>query len=587
MKTKKTITTLLASLMTCSLFAVNTLHVFAEGEGGEPPSSSNNGGTPPDKPEGDTSGPQMEGGQAPDGQPGEGGGGANTQSFDYTGSYTGSLTASGNEVESSNETITATESDQNATLSQNGGTLTIDSDTIEKSGDDDNGDNCNFYGLNSAVLSVGSGSLTKISNSSINATSTGSNAIFATDSATVYSYNNKITTSSDNSRGLDATYAGTIIADSMDISTQGNHSATVATDRGGGSVSLTNSTLSTAGSGSPLLYSTGDIEVDNVTGTSTGSQIVGMEGLNTMLIYNSQLSSTNNAISGSDPIKNGIIIYQSTSGDADTSTGEAATFNAVNSILSTTIDSGSMFYLTNTSANIVLSQTILTFDSDNVNLLQVEGNNSNSWGSEGSNGATVNFTGLNENLTGNISVDTISTANIYLLEATTYTGSTSITTNAVNTKATDAPITMNISSDSTWIVTQDSTVTNLNVEDGATIQDAQGRTVTIIANGETVVSGDSDYTITVTRTYGTSFETSSANELTTDYIDREEFDATYNVSTTFSTNGTTTQQTTEVNETTTDTTTTDQTSDNTLLYVGVGVVAVAIILGTFVLIKKK
>jgi hypothetical protein len=139
----------------------------------------------------------------------------------------------------------------------------------------------------------------------------------------VYANSDTISTTAGNSRGLDATYGGTIVANDMTISTQGDHCAAIATDRGGGDISVTNSTLSTAGSGSPLLYSTGDIEVDNVTGTASGSQIAGMEGLNTILIYNSTLESTITKATASDPIADGVIIYQSTSGDAESTTGEA------------------------------------------------------------------------------------------------------------------------------------------------------------------------------------------------------------------------------------------------------------------------
>ena len=209
-------------------------------------------------------------------------GGANTQSFDYTGSYTGALTADGEEVRSDGSSVSATESDQNALLAKGGGTLVVADATVSKSGDDTNGDNCNFYGLNSIALSVGKESLLKVSNSKLTATSEGSNGVFSTDSATTYVRDSSITTSAGNSRGLDATYGGTILADTLDISTQGDHSAGVATDRGGGNISLTNSTIKTAGSGSPLLYSTGDIELNNVTGSSSGSQIAGMEGLNTL-----------------------------------------------------------------------------------------------------------------------------------------------------------------------------------------------------------------------------------------------------------------------------------------------------------------
>lgn len=582
---KKITTSLLATLLTTSTM-MYTIPVYAENDT-EPP--SNESGTPPEKPDGDNGEvpekpegdsdnqpPEMGDGQAPQG------GGANTQTFDYSGSYSGTVTASGSEDSSSNETLEATSSDQNVALAQDGGTLTIDNDTLNKSGDDTNGDNCNFYGLNSISLTVGSDSLTKISNSQLNATSEGSNAIFATDNSKVYAYKDTIETSAGNSRGLDATYGGTILADSMTIGTSGEHSASVATDRGGGNVSITNSSLYTEGSGSPLLYSTGDIEADNVTGTASGSQIAGVEGLNNIYIYNSQLSSTNNAITGSDPIKNGVIIYQSTSGDADTSSSEKAKFETSNSILSTTIDSGSMFYVTNTEANIVLSSTLLSFDSDNVNLLQVEGNDSNSWGEAGSNGATVKFTGLSETLNGNITVDSISSADIYLLEKSSYTGATSITENKDSSESLDSNITMNVSSDSKWIVTSDSTVTNLNVEEGGKIVDEDGKTVTIKNNGKTIVEGTSDYTVTVTGTYGTSFTTDEDNALSTNFIDRTEFDSTYNLSTTFSTNKNETVSEEEVEVET------EQSDDNSVVYVIAGVVTVVVVGAiAYILLKKK
>ena len=589
---KKITTTLLATLLSTSIASMNTFNIYAENDN-QPPSSDS--GTPPEKPDGESSdgqtppdmpsGENGEGQTPPDGQGPQGGGGANTQTFDYSGSYSGTLTASGSENSSNGESLEATESDQNVALAQDGGTLTIDNDTLTKSGDDTNGDNCNFYGLNSIALTVGSDSLTKISNSTLNATSEGSNGIFATDNGTVYANNDTISTTAGNSRGLDATYGGTIIANQMTISTQGDHSASIATDRGGGNVSVTNSELSTAGSGSPLLYSTGDVEVDNVTGTATGSQIAGMEGLNKIYIYNSQLSSTNNAISGSDPIKNGVIIYQSTSGDADTSASEKARFEASNSILSTTIDSGSMFYVTNTDANVVLSSTLLSFDSDNVNLLQVEGNDSNGWGSAGSNGATLKFTGLSETLNGNITVDSISSADIYLLEQTTYTGATSITQNANSSTSADSNITMNISSDSKWVVTADSTVTNLNVEEGGKIVDADGKTVTIVNNGKTIVEGTSAYTVTVEGTYSTEFTTDEDNTLSTEYIDRSGFDSTYNLSTTFNTNST---EATPSATTTSSSTTTEETN-NTLVYVGAGIATIVIVgaIAYFFLKKKK
>ena len=502
-------------------------------------------GTPPAMPDGEApSGAPGDGnapsdGSAPDmpegGQPG-GGGGADTMTFDYSGSYSGTLTADGEEVTSDGETTDASETDQNAALAENGGTLTITNGTLTKSGDDTNGDNCNFYGLNSILLAVGEGSKAVVSDTSLSATSEGSNGIFATDSGTVYANNVTIDTTAGNSRGLDATYGGTIIGSDIDVTTQGDHCAAFATDRGGGNISVDGATLSTAGSGSPLIYSTGDIEVTNATGTSTGSQIAGMEGLNTILISNSDLTSTQIQATASDPVADGIIIYQSTSGDAESTTGEAATFQVVDSTLTSAIESGSMFYLTNTTADVLVQNTTLDFDSDAADLIYAAGNDANNWGTAGSNGATVSFTARDEEMSGDVVADTISSVDLYLLDNSTWTGAASIEENA-NGSTSEAPITVNVESGSTWVVTADSTVSTLNVEDGGKVVDADGKTVTIVANGETVVEGDSDLTVTVTGSYGTTVDASGAATAKTDdeKIDRSGFEETFGTGSTTTT----------------------------------------------------
>jgi len=522
----------------------------AEGSNSESIDVAENGEIPDgeaptgDMPEGGAPEGEMPEGGAPDGEAPSGdmpegggfGGGANTQTYDYEGDISGTLVADATEVTSESEEIESTTADVNVATAMNAGTLTIKNGTLTKSGDDDNGDNCNFYGINSIILSVNEGSTLYISDSDLSADSTGSNAMFATDSGTIYAYNDTITTTSDNSRGLDATYAGTIVADSMNITTNGDHCATIATDRGGGSISATNSTLSTAGSGSPLLYSTGDIEVDNVIGTASGSQIAGMEGLNTILIYNSDLTSTITKATASDPVANAVIIYQSTSGDAETTTGDTALFQAVDSSLTSSIAEGSFFYVTNTDATIYVENTDISYDSSAADLLTIEGNDANSWGTAGSNGGDVTFTASEQVLEGDLVVDTISSVDFYLLNGSTWTGSAEIEENAVNTSATDAPITINVSSDSTWVVTESCTISALNVEDGGQVVDEKGNTVTIIANGETVVEGTSDITVTVEGSYGTSVETSDANEESTTYIDRTAFDEYYGTSTDLGTN---------------------------------------------------
>lgn len=301
-----------------------------------------------------------------------------------------------------------------------------------------------YSGTNSVSLTVGEDSTTVIDGTDITASSSGSNGVFATDSGTVLVNDTSIETMADNSRGLDATYGGTISANKITADTQGGHSAIVATDRGGGSISLADATLSTAGSGSLLLYSTGDIQVNNVSGTSSGSQIAGMEGLNTILIKDSTLESTVTGKTASDPIANGIIIYQSTSGG--------------------------------------------------------------------------------------VTADTISSVDLYLLDGAAWIGAATITDNAAagsgTGTASDAPITVNVDGTSTWGVAKDTTISALNVASGS-----DGNTVTIVANGKTVVSGSGDVTVTVTGSYSTSVSAGSDTELSSDTIDRSEFDSRFGTST--------------------------------------------------------
>ena len=297
----------------------------------------------------------------------------------------------------------------------------------------------------------------------------------------------------------------------------------VATDRGGGNISVDGGTISIEGSGSPIVYSTGDIEVSDVTGTASESQLVGMEGLITVLIRNSTLSSSQTGKTASDPVADGVIIYQSTSGDAESTTGEAATFQAVDSKLSSAIQSDSMFYLTNTSADVVLKNTELDFASSAARLLYAAGNDANNWGQAGSNGATVKFTGIGQQLAGDVVADTISSVDLHLTEGTTWAGAASIEQNAAGSTS-DAPMTVNIDGSSQWTVTADSTVSSLNVAEDAKVVDADGKTVTIVAGGQTVVQGDSGLTVTVTGSYSTDYDASEAGSLTSEAIDRTAYD---------------------------------------------------------------
>ena len=296
-------------------------------------------------------------------------------------------------------------------LVMNGGKLTIDGNVaINKSGSTDfqgRGDNYSFYGLNSAIVVVGEGSSVNINGARINTDVSGANAVVATNGGEVTISNSKITTSKDNSRGLHATYAGTINADNVSIATKGGSCASLATDRGEGTIVAKKMTLNTEGAGSPLIYSTGSITVSIANGVAKGAQIAVVEGKNSITLSDCDFSASGNG--NRNEVDNaGIMIYQSMSGDAGEGTG---TFTAEDCSFAILADSSvyyttPMFFVTNTVAMIKLTDVKADFYEDGYFLLA---KGTEEWGKSGKNGGivTLETSGL-EATNASIGVDEIS-----------------------------------------------------------------------------------------------------------------------------------------------------------------------------------
>ena len=396
-------------------------------------------------------------------------GGANGSKPTMTQSSNGSSSTSSSTSATASKTITAsasttgqtlvsTKSDLSVLLVKNGAKYTLTKSTLTKSsGDTSNTDNSEFYGINAAAL-VTKGTL-NISNSTIKTSAKGANALFATGSTSTINANNvTIKTTGNSSRGLDATYGATINATKMNISTSGAHCAAVATDRGGGTVNVSNSILKTSGEGSPCIYSTGKISVTSSTGQATGSSAVVIEGKNSATLNSSTLTCNGigRATGGIDNC--GVMIYQSTSGDATTGTG---TFTAKNSTItispsSSVYKTSPMFFVTNTSAIINLNKTTLNYGSGT--LLKATGNSE--WGTSGSNGATVVLNATNQTLTGNIITDKISSVTLTLKNSTL--------TSTVNKANKAKSVNISIDASSSWNVTGTSYVTKLTLANNDT-----------------------------------------------------------------------------------------------------------------------
>ena len=287
--------------------------------------------------------------------------------------------------------------------------------------------------------------------------------------------NVKITTHSDKSRGLDATYNGAINAENVIINTDGQSCAALATDRGDGQVHVKNSEINTgvsktSGRGSPLIYSTGNITAENTKGTSYVSQIACIEGKNSIELTNCDMTgfAEGNRQDGDKYVDlGGIFIYQSMSGDADVGT---STFTAKNSKLTIAEDSSvskeaPMFHITNTACVINLENTELSFNSG----VFLESSSQNQWGNEGSNGGTCELNTENENIAGNVIVDSISSLN-WNMKNTQFKGAINSTGNT----------TVSVGEGSTWTLTGDSTVSSLelngNIEYGEYTLTIDGKT---------------------------------------------------------------------------------------------------------------
>ena len=340
------------------------------------------------------------------------------------------------------ESMTNTTADQNAFIGKNKAVIDIENSVFDKTGDTTSDDNSNFRGQNAVVLGI-DGSQINIKGSNITSNSKGSNAVFATGEGSVINVENtNIHTKSDSSRGLDATYKGTVNGKNLTITTEGAHSATLATDRGEGTINAEAAKLTTSGAGSPVIYSTGNIMVNNVNGIANNSEIGVVEGKNSITLTNSNVTGYKD---------NGFMLYQSFSGNAKNG---IARLKAENNTL-TTHATGAFLYVNNTTAEVDLSNNAISMP--NTSTL-VKAAADSRWGKTGENGGHLTLRTSNQELSGNIMADSISTIALDMTNGSSLVG-------AVNTDNTAKEVTVKLSKDSNWILTGDSYVKSLNNED--------------------------------------------------------------------------------------------------------------------------
>lgn len=322
------------------------------------------------------------------------------------------------------ETYSSENSDENAVLATGSITAQLSDTTITKTGDSDGGDTSNFYGNNSGITAKDGAALT-LKNMKITTDASGANGVFSYggsattsnssgDGTSVTISDSEITTTGDNAGGIMTTGGGTMTASDLTINTSGRSSAAIRTDRGGGSVDITDGTYTTTGIGSPSVYSTADIIVNNARLVAKASEGIVIEGKNSVTLNDCTLTDNNTELNGQSTTYKNIFLYQSMSGDAADGNAE---FTAADSKITT--KKGDTLYVTNTTATINLeNNTIKNTDSEG-NFLRAQ---ADSWGNSGSNGGDVTLVITKQKATGNIVIDSISTLDMTMKSGSYYEG---------------------------------------------------------------------------------------------------------------------------------------------------------------------
>lgn len=418
------------------------------------------------------------------GAPGQGGPGGQSQGVD-------SYTAVNEYIEDttvSNETIESTGTDENAALISSGANVTLDNDTITRtSADSQGGDNSSFYGVGAAVLATDGTAYVK--DGSVTTDAAGGAGLFAYGDGTVYASGTIVKTTQDTSGGVHVAGGGTLYGWDLDVETNGESSAAIRSDRGGGTMVIDGGNYVSNGVGSPAIYSTADIAVSNATLTANGSEAICIEGLNSIHLYDCDLTGNMSDLDQNDNTWT-VILYQSMSGDSEVGN---STFQMDGGSL--TSENGGVFYTTNTESTITLNNVDINYNDENEFFLQCTGNtNQRGWGQSGVNGADCHFTGISQDMQGDVIWDSISDLDFYLTEGSSLTGAV-VDDESYAGEGGEGYCNVYVSADSTWTVTGDSTVSSL--ENEGTIVDSNGKTVTIQGTDGTVyVQGDSEYTIT-------------------------------------------------------------------------------------------
>ena len=358
---------------------------------------------------------------------------------------TGAYTLNGGTATQTGQTYTSSITDQSGVYVLNSGNLTLTNCTVTTTGNSSNVNTSSQYGLNAGILATSAGKVT-MSGGSVTTSGSGANGLFATGSGSSVSMSNgTITTTGDGGHGVDATYTGTITLSNVNVSTSGSNSSALATDFGGGTVTVTGGTIisknTVSGGHSAGIYSTGIITVTNAEVTSLGDGGGVIDGANSIILTNTTLTGATQ----------GIMLWKTAPMN-----GTATVTITGGSLIA---KSGDGFYVNGTTGN--AASAMLTVK-DKATITASTGNILNVLSS-----SSATLTISNDSLAGNIVADHTSSVTMSLATGSNLIG-------AINTSNIAKSIALTIDATSSWTLTANSYVNSLS--------DANGISGTTVSN---------------------------------------------------------------------------------------------------------
>ena len=323
----------------------------------------------------------------------------------------------------------------------------------KESGKSTDFDSSTLYGLNSTFIAK-EGSEIFLEDSKLSSSISYSSAFFATGLETTATlYNVELSTDKDNSSALNASSEAKIDISNSEIKTKGNNSDAIKTLDANSLININDSTIITEGQNSTLLYSKGKIEALNIKGTSN-SYLAIIEDRNSLELTNANLI-TNGQDKTINEYLGAFLIYSQESASASNNY-TSAKLDIIDSIIEINKDSSwydktPLFYLTNTEANINITNTTLNYGSDI--LLKAVANSE--YGDIGDNAASITLTATDQELTGEIIVDSNSKVRLNLNNST-YEGK-------INVDNLSANVDVTFDYDSRWELTGDSYINILQI----------------------------------------------------------------------------------------------------------------------------